>query len=61
MVLRVRRAVRRFVYPEESAFTGAQTQAGWNRLMADLHHRERSDAEQRMADIERELNKLGLN
>lgn len=56
----VRRVVRRWVYAEASAISGPETEASWQRLMARVH-RPRRDIEQRMADIERELNRLGLD
>ena len=60
MVLRVKRAVRRWSRPEEYSLTGAETQASWQRMM-DSMQPPPSDIERRMAEIERELNRLGLD
>ena len=60
MVLRVRRAVGRWSRPEESALSGSENEAHWERMLARLNRPE-SDAERRMAAIERELNRLGLD
>ena len=60
MVLRVKRAVRRWSRPEESALSGPENEARWERMLARLN-RPDSEAERRMAEIERELNRLGLD
>jgi hypothetical protein len=60
VVLRVRRAVRRWSRPEESAISGPETEASWQRMLARMKPRE-TEAERRMAEIERELNRLGLD
>jgi hypothetical protein len=60
MVLRVRRAVRRWSRPEETAPTGPETEASWQRMIERMRPPP-SEAERRMAEIERELNRLGLD
>ena len=60
MVLRVRRAVCHWTRPEESAVSGHENEASWRRMMERLR-RPDTDAERRMAEIERELNRLGLD
>ena len=60
MVLRVRRAVRHWSRPEASASSGAENEASWERVMARLRPAE-TEVERRMAEIERELNQLGLD
>ena len=60
IVLRVKRAVRRWSRPEEFALSGAETEASWQRMIDRLRPRP-SDTERRMAEIERELNRLGLD
>jgi hypothetical protein len=60
MVLRVKRAVRHWARPEESAVSGPENEASWRRMMERLR-RPDTDAERRMAEIERELNRLGLD
>ena len=56
MVLRVKRAVRRW----EFALSGAETEASWQRMIDRLRPPP-SDTERRMAEIERELNRLGID
>lgn len=60
MVLRVKRAVRRLSRPEELAPSGQETQASWDRMM-ELVNRPRREAERRLADVERALNRLGVD
>ena len=60
MVLRVKRAVRRWARPEESCVSGPETEASWQRMLDRLKPRE-TETERRMAEIERELNRLGLD
>ena len=60
MVLRVKRAVRRWARPEESSISGPETEASWQRMLARLKPFE-TETERRMAEIERELNRLGLD
>jgi hypothetical protein len=61
LVLRVKRAVRALsARPEELAPTGPETEASWRRMM-DRMRRPDSDTERRMAAVERELNRLGLD
>ena len=60
MVLRVRLAVRRWLRPEEFALSGVETEASWQRMM-DRCRRPPSETERRMAEIERELNRLGVD
>ena len=57
VVLRVRRAVRRWSRP---AISSPETEASWQRMLARTKPRE-TEAERRMAEIERELNRLGLD
>lgn len=59
MVLRVKRVVSRLSRPEDLAPTGAETQASWDRMM-DMVNRPRREAERRLADVERALNRLGI-
>jgi hypothetical protein len=58
VVLHVKRAVRRLARPEETAQTGPQTVASWQRMLARVGRPE-GDAEARLAAVERELNRLG--
>ena len=58
MVLRVKRAVRRWSRPEEFALSGAETEASWQRMIDRLRPPP-SDTERRMAEIERELTDWG--
>ena len=60
VVLRVKRAVCRWSRPEEFALSGAETEASWQRMIERLR-RPPSETERRMAEIERELNRLGLD
>lgn len=60
IVLRVKRAVRRWARPEEFALSGAETEAIWQRMMDRLRPPP-SETDRRMAEIERELNRLGLD
>ena len=60
LVLRVKRAVRHLSRPEHLAPTGPETHASWQRMMARVG-RPANDAEQRLAEVERELNRLGLD
>ncbi len=60
-MLRVKRAVRHWSFrPEELAPTGAETAASWQRMMERVK-RPDSDTERRMAEVERELNRLRLD
>jgi hypothetical protein len=58
--LRVRRAVRRWTRPEESAVSGPELEASWQRMMDRLRSPE-TETERRMGEIERELNRLGID
>jgi hypothetical protein len=58
-MLRVKRTVCHWARPEESARSGAENEASW-RAMMDRLKRPESETERRMAEIERELNRLGL-
>ena len=60
MVLRVKRAVRRWARPEEFALSGAENELSWQRMMDRLRPPP-TETERRMAEIERELNRLGLD
>ena len=61
MVLRVRRAVRRFAKrPEELASTGPENQASWDRMMTRYRPVE-TETERRLRAVERELNRLGFD
>ena len=60
VVLRVKRAVRRWSRPEESAISGPETEASWQRMLNRLGRSE-TETERRMVEIERELNRLGLD
>jgi hypothetical protein len=57
--LRVKRAVRRWTRPEESAVSGPETEASWQRML-DRLKRPETEVERRMGEIERELNRLGI-
>ncbi len=59
LLLRVKRTVRHWARPEESARSGAENEASWRAMIDRLGHPE-TEAERRMAEIERELNRLGL-
>ncbi|HEV2566118.1 MAG TPA: hypothetical protein VGU19_13650 [Microvirga sp.] len=59
LVLRVKKAVRRWSRPEESSVSGPETEASWHRMMDSVRKPER-EAERRLAAVERELNRLGL-
>ena len=50
----------RWSRPEEFALSGAETEASWQRMIDRLRPPP-SDTERRMAEIERELNRLGLD
>ena len=54
------RAVRRWSRPEEFTLSGAETEASWQRMIDRLRPPP-SDTERRMAEIERELNRLGID
>lgn len=56
--LRVKRMVRLWTHPEESAVSGREMEASWQRMI-DRLRRPETDVERRMAEIERELNRLG--
>ena len=58
--LRVRRVVRLWTHPEDSAVSGRETQASWQRMI-DRSRRPETEAERRMTEIERELNRLGID
>jgi hypothetical protein len=60
VVLRVRRTVRRWTRPEESSVSGPEIDASWQRMMDRLRPPP-TETERRMAEIERELNRLGLD
>ncbi len=60
LALRVRRAVRIWTRPEESAFSGPEIEARWQRMLMRMRRPE-TDAERRMDAIARELNRLGLD
>ena len=60
MVLRVKRAVRRWARPEEFAVDGAENELRWQRMIERLRPPP-TETERRMAEIERELNRLGLD
>ena len=58
--LRVKRVVRLWTHPEECAVTGRETEASWQRMI-DRSRRRETEAERRMTEIERELNRLGID
>ena len=61
MVLRVKRALRRFTpRPEELAPTGPETQASWDKMLSRVSRAD-FDTERRLRAVERELNRLGFD
>jgi hypothetical protein len=61
MVLRVKRAMRRFTpRPEELAPTGPETQASWDKMLSRVSRAD-FDTERRLRAVERELNRLGFD
>ena len=61
MVLRVKRAMRRFTpRPEELAPTGPETQASWDRMLSRVSRAD-FDTERRLRAVERELNRPGFD
>ena len=61
MVLRVKRAMRRFTpRPEELAPTGPETQASWDKMLSRVSRAD-FDTERRLGAVERELNRLGFD
>ena len=61
MVLRVKRAMRRFTpRPEELAPTGPETQASWDRMLSRVSRAD-FDTERRLRAVERELNRQGFD
>jgi hypothetical protein len=61
MVLRVKKAVRRLVpRPEVLEQSGAATQADWDAMISRMDAQDR-EAERRLAQAERALNRLTLS
>ena len=62
LVLRVRKAVRRLKARanDEQDLSGAATQARWQAMLYEMDARNR-EAERRLAEAERALNRLGRN
>ena len=62
LVVRVRKAVRRLRSAEidEHELSGAETQARWDAMLYEMDERGR-EAERRLAEAERALNRLSLS
>jgi hypothetical protein len=59
-MLSVRKAVRSFRADDvEDDQSGAENLARWETMMAQIHRRDRLEAERRLAEVELELNRLG--
>jgi hypothetical protein len=62
VIVRVRKAVRRLARRsgDEAVLSGAETEARWHAMIYQIGERDR-EAERRLADAERALNRLSLN
>ena len=62
LVVRVRKAVRRLTTTEsqEQDLSGAETQARWDAMLYEMDEQSR-EAERRLAEAEKALNRLSLN
>lgn len=62
LVVRVRKAVRRLTTTEgqEQDLSGAETQARWDAMLFEMDEQSR-EAERRLAEAEKALNRLSLN